>query len=154
MTYRITGLDPAPFATLFALDEAALAARNIVRMTADADVGFPCRVTLDDVPTGTPLLLLNHVSHDGGNPYRATHAIFVSNADEATSYLDEIPPALDRRTLSIRAFDADGMMSDAALAAPGEADATIRRLLEDPAVDHLDAHNAVRGCFAARVERG
>ena len=153
MTYRITGLDPAPFAPLFHLDDAALAERNIVRMTADSTPGFPCRVTLDDAEPGETLLLLNHVSHDGDNPYRATHAIFVSGAGQAASYADAIPPALDRRTLSIRAFDAKGMMTDAALAAPGEADAVIRRLLADAAVDHLDAHNAVRGCFAARVDR-
>ena len=46
------------------------------------------------------------------------------------------------------------MMSDAVLAKPGEADAAIRLLLADPMVDHVDAHNAVRGCFAARIERG
>ena len=28
-----------------------------------------------------------------------------------------------------------------------------RRAADDPAVDHVDAHNAVRGCFAARIER-
>jgi hypothetical protein len=45
------------------------------------------------------------------------------------------------------------MMQDAALAQPGEADAVIRRLLADEEIDHIDAHNAIRGCFAARVER-
>ena len=45
------------------------------------------------------------------------------------------------------------MMTDAALAQPGEADAAIRRLLADHQVDHIDAHNATRGCFAARIER-
>jgi hypothetical protein len=39
------------------------------------------------------------------------------------------------------------------LAQPGEADATIRKMFTDDAVDHIDAHNATRGCFAARVER-
>ena len=45
------------------------------------------------------------------------------------------------------------MMVDAALAQPGEADTVIRRLLENQEVDHIDAHNATRGCFSARVER-
>ena len=123
-------------------------------MTANKRPSFPCRVTLDDAEIGETLLLVNHCSHDGDNPYRATHAIFVSEgASEAARYEDEIPPALDRRILSLRAFDADGMMTDAALAQPGEADEVIRRLLADPQVDHIDAHNAIRGCFAARVER-
>jgi hypothetical protein len=45
------------------------------------------------------------------------------------------------------------MMVDAALAQPGEADAVIRSLLANELVDHIDAHNATRGCFSARIER-
>lgn len=153
MTYRIRGIDPAPYRHLVGLDDAALASSGAVRMVADSDPGFPCRVSLDDVPTGEAVLLLNHVSHEGG-PYHAAHAIFVGErASVPADYHDVIPPALERRILSIRAFDACGMMVDASLAQPGEADQVVRRLLTDPAVDHLDAHNAVRGCFAARVER-
>jgi hypothetical protein len=154
MTYQITGLDPSPFAHLVGLSDEQLAAHGAVRMTANKRPSFPCRVTLDDAEIGETLLLVNHCSHEGNNPYRATHAIFVSeDATKPASYADEIPPALDRRILSLRAFDADGMMTDAAMAQPGEADEVIRRLLADPQVDHIDAHNAIRGCFAARVER-
>ena len=128
--------------------------QGAIRMIADKKPGFPCRVTLDDAEPGEALLLVNHCSHDGDNPYRATHAIFVGEgAADAAAYADEIPPALDRRVLSLRAFDQNGMMVDAALAQPGEADEVIRRLLADPVVDHIDAHNAIRGCFAARVDR-
>ena len=154
MTYKITGLEPFDFAHLFGLTDADLAERGAVRMTADAKPGFPCRITLDDAEPGETLLLVNHCSHGGDNPYRATHAIFVNErATGAAVYQDEIPPALDRRILSLRAFDRNGMMQDAALAQPGEADAVIRRLLGDDRIDHIDAHNAIRGCFAARVER-
>ena len=154
MTYRISGLEPSQYAHLIGLSEQQLAAHGAVRMTANKKPSFPCRVTLDDADIGETLLLVNHVSHDGDNPYRASHAIFVSEAaTEAARFEDEIPPALDRRILSLRAFDADGMMIDASLAQPGEADEAIRRLLADPAVDHIDAHNAIRGCFAAKVER-
>ena len=154
MTYKISGLEPSQFAHLIGLDDEKLAAHGVARMTADAKPGFPCRITLDDADPGETLLLVNHCSHDGDNPYRATHAIFVSeSATEAAVYEDKIPPALDRRILSLRAFDRAGMMVDAALAQPGEADETVRRLLTNEAVDHIDAHNAIRGCFAARVER-
>lgn len=154
MTYRITGLEPSNFAHLVGLDDAELARQGVVRMTADGRPAFPCRITLDDAKAGETLLLVNHCSHDGNNPYRASHAIFVSEgATEAAVYEDEIPPALDRRILSLRAFDKAGMMSDAALAQPGEADAVVRRLLTNEAIDHIDAHNAIRGCFAARVDR-
>jgi len=154
MTYRISGLEPSKFAHLVGLSEDELAAHGAVRMIANGQPTFPCRVQLDDAKAGEPLLLVNHVSHDGNNPYHASHAIFVSEtANEPAVYEDEIPPALGRRILSLRAFDANGMMTNAALAQPGEADGVIRQLLTDAAVDHIDAHNAIRGCFAARVER-
>ena len=154
MTYQISGLEPSQFSHLIGLADDELARHGAVRMIADGHPGFPCRILLDDAQAGEALLLVNHVSHDGNNPYHASHAIFVSEtATEAAVYQDEIPPALDRRILSLRAFDANGMMTDAALAQPGEADPAIRRLLASEAVDHIDAHNAIRGCFAARIER-
>ena len=153
MTYRIKVLEPAPFAPLFALDDAELEAKGMTRMAVDSPT-FPCRVSLRDCDIGDEVILLNHVSHDGANPYRASHAIFVSkSATEAADYVDTIPPALDRRILSLRSFDLHGMMIDAALVQPGEADPAIRKLLADAAADHVDAHNAIRGCFAARIER-
>ena len=153
MTYRIKGLEPAAFAALFELDDAELVARGMTRMTVD-NPNFPCRISLRDCDLGDEVILLNHVSHDGNNPYRASHAIFVSkSAAEAADYAGTVPPALDRRILSLRAFDSRGMMVEAALAQPGEADPAIRKLLANPAADHVDAHNAIRGCFAARIDR-
>lgn len=154
MTYTINGLDPSPYAYLVGLSDAELAVHGAARMTADAYPGFPCRVTLDDAAPGEAVLLVNHVSHDGG-PFHASNAIFVGErAEEAAHFVDIVPPALDRRILSVRAFDAAGMMTDAALVQPGEAGDMFKRMLADPAVNHLDAHNATRGCFAARVDRG
>jgi len=154
MSYRIRGLDPRPIAPLFNLDDDALAGRGVVRMTVTEKSSFPCRVTLDDADVGESVLLLNHVSHDVANAYRASHAIFVSEGvREAADYRNEIPPALDRRILSLRAFDKAGMMVDAALAQPGRADEAIRALFGSDQVAYIHAHNAVRGCFAAKVER-
>lgn len=154
MTYRISGLEPNQFAHLIGLSDEELASHGAVRMTADRPSAFPCRIQLDDAGEGETLLLVNHISHEGNNPYRASHAIFVSEtATDAASYENEIPPALDRRILSLRAFDGNGMMVDAALVQPGEADPVVRRMLASDAVDHVDAHTAIRGCFMARVER-
>ncbi len=153
MTYQIRGLSPHDYDHLRFASDAELARHGARRMTADAKPGYPCRVTLDDAGPGETMLLVNHVSHEAG-PYRASHAIFIGeSATGAAHYVDVVPPALDRRILSIRAFGSDGLMSDAALVEPGEADAVIRRMLADLTVDHLDAHNATQGCFAARVER-
>jgi hypothetical protein len=154
MTYRISGLEPSQFSHLFDLSDEDLARHGAARIIANGQPSFPCRIQLEDAKSGEPLLLVNYLSHDGNNPYRATHAIFVSETAESPAvYDDEIPPALDRRILSLRAFDRDGMMVDAALAQPGEADPVIRRMLGNEQVDHVDAHNATRGCFAARIDR-
>src|SRR6476469_6162706 len=113
MTYRITGLDPAPYKPLFGLSDTELEKRGVVRMTV-SDPTFPCRVSLTDRAIGEKVLLLNHVSHDVANPYRATHAIFVTETEqEPAEYVDEVPPVFVRRVLSLRGFDKEGMMTDA-----------------------------------------
>ena len=152
-SYRIKGLDPAPFKPLFGLSDEELSDRGIVRMTVTSPT-FPCRVSLTDREIGEKVLLLNHVSHDVANPYRATHAIFVTEGEEeAADYVDEVPPVFEKRILSLRAFDENGMMADAILTQPGEADAGIRKLFANPAIQTIHAHNATRGCFSAKIER-
>jgi hypothetical protein len=154
MSYLVRGLDPAPFEPLFGLSDDELVERGVVRMTVTEKPSFPCRVSLTDRDIGERVLLLNHVSHDVANPYRASHAIFVTEgAERAAEYVDELPPVFGPRVLSLRGFDEDGMMVEAVLAQPGEADAAIRKLFENPAVETIHAHNATRGCFAAKIER-
>lgn len=154
MTYRITGLDPAPYKPLFGLPDAELAKRGIVRMTVTEKPSFPCRVSLTDRDLGESVLLLNHVSHDVANPYRASHAIFVTEgADAAAEYVDRVPPVFETRVLSLRGFNRDGMMAAAILTQPGEAEAGIRQLFANPEIETIHAHNATRGCFSAKIER-
>ena len=68
MTYQIHGLSPDRFAPLFAMDETELAAINARRVTATGDMGFPCRISLQDARAGEELILLHHVSHDVETP--------------------------------------------------------------------------------------
>lgn len=153
MSYVVRGLDPTPYKELFGLTEEELAERGAVRMTVSSPT-FPCRVSLIDRDLGETVLLINHVSHDVGNPYRASHAIFVTEgAEQAAEYVDETPPVFEKRILSLRGFDKDGMMADAILTQPGEADAGIRKLFENDNIVSIHAHNATRGCFAALIER-
>jgi len=154
MTYRITGLDPAPYRPLFGLSDEELSIRRVVRMIVDEKPSYPCRVSLIDRDVGERVLLVNHVSHDVANPYRASHAIFVSEgAQDAAEFLDEIAPVFASRVLSLRGFDRAGMMVDAILTQPGEADAGIRKLFANPNIETIHAHNATRGCFSAKIER-
>ena len=154
MTYIVKGIDPAPYRHLFGLSEEELAKRGVVRMTVDEKPSYPCRVSLTDRDLGESVLLVNHLSHDVANPYRASHAIFVTEqAEEPAEYVDQVPPAFEPRVMSLRGFDKDGMMADAILTQPGEAEAGIRKLFENPVIETIHAHNAARGCFAAKIER-
>ncbi len=155
MTFRIRGLDPAPFRPLFGLADDELAARGVTRCVADARPGYPDRITLRDAEVGETLLLLNYEHQPARTAYRARHAIFVrEGAEDAYSAVGEIPEVLAIRPMSLRAFTAAGEMVDADLAEGAEALARlIERLLQDPKVAYLHAHYARRGCYAARIDR-
>ncbi len=154
MTYSISGLPREDFASLFVLDDQQLARTGALRVTASSDSGFPCRISLKDARAGESLILLNHVSHDVATPYRSSYAIYVAErADTAGRFIDCTPPVFAGRPLGLRGFGADGMLRDAKLALPGEADSAIRALFASPEVAYIHAHNAAHGCFAARVDR-
>lgn len=153
MHYRISGLEPEQFAPLFALSDAELASRGARRVTSTANRGFPCRVSLDDAREGEELILLHHTSHDVATPYRSAYAIYVRKDAAPAEFTDAIPPVFEGRPLGMRGFDADGMLRDARLALPGEAETKIIELFANPEIAYIDAHNAAHGCFAARVER-
>lgn len=155
MAYVITGIDPAPFRHFFGRKDDALAAQGVIRMTADKKPGYPCRVTLEDAEPGDSVLLLNYEHLPVATPYRSRHAIFVrEGAGEAARFVDRVPEQLGTRLLSVRAFDATGMMTDAEVIEGTALEPLIARFFADPAVAYLHAHNAKRGCFAARIDRG
>ncbi|WP_340586635.1 DUF1203 domain-containing protein [Erythrobacter alti] len=154
MTYCISGLDPAQFASYFGLDDKALEDHRARRMTATSGTGFPCRVSLHDAEEGEELLLINHVNHDVETPYRNAFAIYVrANAGEAARFVDEVPPVMQGRPIALRGYTVGGMLEAAELAMPDKADETIRQMLDNPQIAYIDAHNAAYGCFAARVTR-
>jgi hypothetical protein len=153
MTYRIEGLAPAAFESLFCMMDGDLAERGAVRVTADSPSGYPCRISLEDAAEGEELFLLNYVSHDVAGPFRTAYGIYVRKGATAAAYQDEAPAYLDTRTLGLRGFDADDMLKGALLALPGEADGKIRALLARPDIATIHAHNAAYGCFLARIER-
>jgi hypothetical protein len=155
MAFSISGLPVEPFKPFFGLPEEELAKHQIVRVTADAPVGYPCRVLLEDAKPGDTLLLLSHEYQSAETPYRGRHAIFVNEAARAPrSFVDEIPPVLSvRKAVSLRGFDADGMMTDAEVVGGSDVEAAVVRMFANPAVAYLHAHNAARGCFAARIDR-
>lgn len=154
MSFRVTGLDPAPFRHLYGLSDLALARFGAERHVADATPGFPDRVELRDAEPGERLLLLNYTHQAGETPYRASHAIFVrEGAERAYDQVDTIPAPLRLRVMSLRAFATDHQMVDAELAEDGALEGVIERLLARRDIHYIQAHYAKRGCYAARIER-
>ncbi|MEM1181485.1 MAG: DUF1203 domain-containing protein [Acidobacteriota bacterium] len=152
--FRTVPLDTAPFQALFATDDDALRRLGIRRVTATSSPGFPCRVSLRDADIGETLLLLPHVHHDVPGPYRSSGPIYVREHAAAAAPADgELPPVLEGRQLSIRAYAENGMMRNAAVAEGEAIRGTIGALFADPKVAYLHVHNALPGCFSCRVER-
>ena len=154
MDFRITGLHPAEFAHLVPLDDASLTRHRAVRRVCDSRPGFPCRVTLEDATPGERVLLVNYEHLPVDSPYRGSHAIYVREAAARPfDAVNELPPALATRLLSLRAIDTRGHIVHADLAEGVAIEPLIRRLLANDEVAYVHAHFARRGCFAARIDR-
>jgi hypothetical protein len=153
MAFRIQGLPAELFTHLFALSDRELAARNAVRRIADARPGYPCRVSLTDAEPGQAVILTHFEHHPVASPYRASHAIYVREGEETFDEVDRIPEQLRLRLLSVRGFDAGGLLFGADVVDGRELEAVIERLLGDPRAAYLHVHYAKPGCYAARVDR-
>jgi hypothetical protein len=152
--FRIVALAAAQFAPLFAMNADQLAKRGARRMRVDAKPGFPCRVSLIDADIGETVILLPFVHHEVASPYRAAGPIFVrENAAQADLSIGEIPELVSIRTLSVRAYDKNSMMIDAAVVAGSEIKAHIEKVFADRDIAYLHLHSAAAGCYSCKVER-
>lgn len=154
MSFRIVGLDPAPFAHLYGLPDAQLLAHRARRITVGASPGVPDRASLRDLPIGATALLVNHVHQPAETPFRASHAVYIEEGATTARVVEaRVPRVLRSRLLSLRAFDRDGMLVDADVVDGETAEPRIVAMLAAAHVDVLHAHFARPGCFAARIER-
>jgi hypothetical protein len=154
MSFRITGLSPEPFRLLYGLSDEELASRGAKRYVADHKPGFPDRIEMRDADVGETLLLLNHICQPADTPYRASHAIFIREGAENTyDRIDEVPEVMRTRLLSMRAYDALGMMLDADVVDGRQTEAVIDRFFLSTQVAYIHVHNAKRGCYSGRIDR-
>jgi hypothetical protein len=123
-------------------------------VVADTKPGYPDRIGLRDVEIGEAVILVNYNHLPDEGPYRSSHAVFVAErCGETFDAVDRVPDVLRPRVLSLRAFDADGMMVDADLVDGADVESLIARLFVDSAVAYIHAHYAKRGCYACRIDR-
>lgn len=154
MNFRITGLSPEPFKPLFGLTDDELVRHGAKRYVVDEAPGFPDRIEMRDCALGETVLLVNHFHQPASTPYRACHAIFVrEGASQTYDRVNEIPEVMRRRLLSLRAFDADGMMIDADVVEGSEMIPLIGRFFANQRVACLHVHNAKQGCYSGKIDR-
>ncbi|UCA46878.1 DUF1203 domain-containing protein [Pseudochrobactrum sp. XF203] len=153
MDFRITGLSPEPFRHLFGLPDHKLKQHRALRVFAE-DRGYPDRIEMCEAEIGESLLLLNHVCQSAETPYYATHAIYVrENAVAAYDRINEVPSVMRTRLLSLRAYNATGMIIGAEVVQGTDIEAAIKRLFSDQNAAYIHAHNAGRGCYSGRIDR-
>ncbi len=152
--FQITALPVEPFQPLFQMTDAELAERGAKRCIADASPGYPCRVSLEDAAPGETLILLPFAHQATDSPYRASGPIFVRvGARQARLGVNEVPEAVRRRLLSVRAYDACEFMVDAEVTEGAALEEVIEQFFADNQVAFLHLHNARPGCYACRVDR-
>lgn len=99
------------------------------------------------------MILTHYEHHAADSPFRSSYAIYVRKGESTFDAMDQIPAMLRSRLLSLRAFDAQGMLRDADVVEGSEVEPTIERLLANSRVAYIHIHFAKPGCYAALVER-
>jgi Protein of unknown function (DUF1203) len=72
---------------------------------------------------------------------------------DAPVTVQKIAEQVQRRVLSVRAYDDDAMMTTATVLEGERFEERATELLDDPGVAFLHVHFAGPGCFAFRVDR-
>jgi hypothetical protein len=154
MAPTFESLRPEPFAPFFALSDAELVARGMRRVIApdNPGIGYPCRVSLAFARAGEELLLVNHRHLDRATtPYRAEGPVFVRRGVPVFAGREAYPEIIMQREMAVRAYDHEGMMIEAELAAKDDLVRLTEEWLARPAIAHVDYHSARRGCFFCRA---
>jgi hypothetical protein len=132
------------------VDADAPAARPAV-----AESDEPCRRCLRNAHPGEKLVLAPYNPFHRASPYTGDGPVFV-HADGCEPFPSEpgsVSEQVGGRTLSIRAYDGDAMMTEAAVLPGAQFAACARALLDEDDVAFLHVHFAGPGCFAFRVDR-
>lgn len=153
MTFRITGLPAETLAHWFDLSDAELVENGAVRRIVDQAHAFPCRISLTDAEVGDEVLLINHEHLPVDSPYRSRHAIYIRRGETTFDATGAVPEMLRRRLLSVRAFDAVGLMTGCDVVEGVALEAAIATLFADAQAAYLHVHFARPGCYAARIDR-
>ena len=152
MDFRISGLPAERFTELFSLSDEELKARGALRTVAENN-GYPCRVSLTDATPGDEVILVNFEHHAVDTPYRSSFAVYVRPGERTYDEVNQVPIQLRKRLLSLRGYDANGMLIDADVIEGAQLESGIERMFARERIQYLHAHFARPGCYAARIVR-
>ena len=132
------------------VDTAAATAR---RHTAEGRE--PCRRCLRDSEAGEALVLAAYDPFSVRSPYAGEGPVFVhaGGCEPFASAPGAVSEQVDGRVLSLRAYDAEAMMTSAEVLGGERFADRASELLDDASVAFLHVHFAGPGCFAFRVDR-
>lgn len=152
--FQVVGIDSNQFNYLFELSEEELKTQGAVKMIANVNPGFPCRVTLEDAKIGEEVILFPFEHHQVDSPYQASGPIFIrKNAQTAKMGIHEIPDILKLRFLSLRVYDHQGMMINATTVKGKDLPEELDLIFEDKAAKYIQVHNAKPGCYNCQINR-
>ncbi|MED2294676.1 DUF1203 domain-containing protein, partial [Bacillus thuringiensis] len=96
--FQIVALQEKEFNNLFLMNEEVLKNIGAVKIIANKNPGYPCRVSLKDAEVGEEVILLNYQYHSVNSPYKASGPIFIrKGATTAKLDVNEIPHMLHHR---------------------------------------------------------
>jgi hypothetical protein len=150
--FRIRGLPAAEFSRFFGMSDNELELHGARRMIATGS-GFPCRISLTDAQAGDEVILVNYQHHRTESPFRSSFALYVRAEEAQFDARDEVPEQLRKRLLSLRGYDAQGMLRAAEIADGRELEAGLEAMFAIDGVAYIHLHFAKPGCYAALVER-
>jgi hypothetical protein len=125
-----------------------------VTVAGDDDGPYPVRCCLRDAEAGEGVLLLSAQPVTADSPYAAPGPIYLHlHPCEGYRPDGDVPEILQKRLLSVRAFDGAHMMTGTEVVQGADLEPAAERLLAISGTAYLHVHFAGAGCFACRIER-
>lgn len=113
----------------------------------------PCRSCLRISKAPEDLILLSYQPLPGTNPYAEIGPIFV-HAHACTPYdAPAFPADFLERELVVRAYNSQGRIADAVVAAPGEAERAAATFLQSDCIAEVHVRHRSYTCYAFKVVR-
>ena len=132
---------------------AALADGIAVEVTSNDDAPFPVRCCLHDAAADEGVLLVSMQPRSGDSPYAAPGPVYI-HRDRCDGYSrhGEVPQILRGRTLSLRGYTDEHMITGTAVVAGDDVEGAAQQLLDVPGTAYLFVHFAGPGCYACRID--